>query len=124
MKIFLLMVFPKIYRRNLGKANAAKRPSDFSGFKLLWKIIQDASLLVLKASNVCFWEKLFGNACFSRSATTNNYADLPVIILNGKGAFEALLQLNITKREAAHNALRSETFSLVPAFYNVKIRSL
>ena len=79
---------------------------------------------VLKASDVCVWEKLFGNDCLSAAAASNDDADLPVILFNRKGTFEVLLQLNIAKSETAYNALRSEAVGLIPAFYNVKIRSL
>ena len=79
---------------------------------------------ILKASDVRVWKKLLGNACFSAATASNDNSDLPVILLNRERTSEVLLQLDVTKREAADNALRSEAVCLVPAFYNVKIRSL
>src|SRR4030042_486176 len=108
--------------RRASEANIAQGFSDLVNRHVLRKVVKHRVAGVSEAVDVLFREQLFGDACFSRSASTYNNADLPLLALNGYGSSELLFHFCVVQGEAADDALRPETEWTLPLNYNVKTR--
>jgi hypothetical protein len=87
------------------KTNTTKGFGYLTSLKPFREIIKHARLEILKPSDVSIGEELLGNTCFAGATTPNYNANLPIIIFNGQGAFEMLLQLDLRQTIVANNTL-------------------